>query len=367
MNALIMVTRSKCVGLATNGFASTSVNKDRILIQPPSNNLIQGLELDCSHWNEISSGLFFGSLKDGTIVQLYLTDTTNIGFLFLFFLIKLDFKINNSKFIELLFFLNYYHCKEKTKFSLKVIAKSTKPSSICSNRTGSLLFIGSSESDSILLGIKDSSKLGAGVAYTETELLSPSVKRRKGNNSDQLESAILLEEQLLYGEKLKNTNSSDKFLEPRVEIVFLSSLSSFGPVFNGMFCGSEDAIGFSSELTWEKADSNGNNNGLSPPLYSPAPAASAYIAAREAKDSLHVCSGVGMNSSLKRISSGLNTLKVANREFQGGVSIKSVQYPESSGKISSFIFISSEKTRALKYELFEGEKFHITEVNYYHL
>ena len=86
MNALIMVTRSKCVGLATNGFASTSVSKDRILIQPPLNNLKQGLELDCSHWNEISSGLFFGSLKDGTLVQLYLTDTTNIGFVFIYFL-----------------------------------------------------------------------------------------------------------------------------------------------------------------------------------------------------------------------------------------------------------------------------------------
>ena len=231
----------------------------------------------------------------------------------------------------------------KPQLSLNVIGHTIKATCIARNLQRNLLFLGSRETDAILLEISRCS-----MSSNSTSQL----KRRKfGSNDVQADE----EERELYGEplsvSLSNLKSSIRYFSYEFRVGDI--IPVFGPVLDGLFSTSDESFGVASELTRDKGP-------LSTAQYTLAPMAESYIASRQLKDSLYTCAGLGDHAGITNVISGLKTTKVATRDIEGATSIKSLTYGVGDQSIT-YVFISSDSSRILKYEM-NGEKLGITEV-----
>jgi hypothetical protein len=231
----------------------------------------------------------------------------------------------------------------KPQLSLNAIGHTIKATCIARSSQRNLIFLGSRETDAVLLEI----------SHCSTSLNSTSqLKRRKlaSNDADADE-----EERELYGELLSvsisNLKASVRFFSYEFRVVDV--IPVLGPVLDGLFSTSEESFGVVHELTRDKSS-------ISTTQYTPSPTAESYIASRELKDSFYTCAGLGDHAGLMNIISGLKTTKVATRDIEGATSIKSLTYGVGDQSIT-YVFISSDRSRILKYEM-NDDKLGITEV-----
>jgi hypothetical protein len=187
---------------------------------------------------------------------------------------------------------------------------------------------------------------------TSTHTLTPQMKRRKSVSPADLD--VEEEEKMLYGEPVAESLSSirSSVTHYRYDFKVTDTVSVFGPVLDSLFSSSDEGVGISDVLRSKSASSDVQ--------YIPAPTASSYIISRDLKDYFYACAGVGEQSGLINVISGLKTAKVAHRDIPGATSIKSVIYSGGDQPIS-YVFVSLDRSRVFKYEML-ADKLNITEV-----
>ena len=355
MNALLLVSQEAVIGTATCGFASATVSP-HIKLQPSK--LSEGLELDASRWIEADTRTLMGSLKDGRLLSVQLS-------------------ISKEALIQ------------EMRFETSLLASSVRCSCFCKSETMDLWFLGSRLSDCLLveavmqypdqsmgsavgLGSMGNSGSGSGgkSPYNGSGSVTPSAKRvrRMSNGSMSVETTggrveaadIDAEECDLYGTVLANRQpegavsrsralstlhtvggSSSGGSSSRSSVKYLLRVTDkipvLGPVIDGTFCGNEETIDQVDSIEW---------NRVGMPLRKVAPnPASAYIVDREAKDCLHLYTGLDEQSSVHRITRGVRVSKLASRSFPSATGVQSLQACEA----YSLLFVNfPEKSRVFQ-------------------
>ena len=339
MNAVLLVDQETVIGTATCGFASTTVSSH---IKLQRSKLSDGLELDASRWIEADNTTLVGSLKDGRLISIH-------------FLFESESHL------------------EEIKFEVALLASSIRSSCFCKSKTSDLWFLGSRLSDCLLieaiLQYTDYSSTSASSYPTDTKIdllhysghTTPAVKRVRrasyGSYSSAMETPgsssraehlanITAEEHDLYGDSLvlkqpdsslesgpgsraesakksmrlssssQLVSSSSSGINSPLQYVLrvVDSISVLGPVIDGTFCANEDTMDQMDRIEW-------NRVGMPLRKLSQNPA-SAYIVDREAKDSLHLYTGLDEQSGVHRITRGVRVSKLASRTFPGAISVQ---------------------------------------------
>jgi hypothetical protein len=128
LNAVLIVSQEAVSGIATCGFAGTTVSS-HIKLQPSK--LSEGLELDASRWIEADDQTLIGSLKDGSLFSVHLIPS-----------------------VESL--------NQDIRFDCKLMASSIKCSCFCKSESSNLWFLGSRLSDCILIEASMNLEAGSG-------------------------------------------------------------------------------------------------------------------------------------------------------------------------------------------------------------
>ena len=354
MNAIMLVTQECVTGAATCGFASATVSS-HIKLQPSK--LSEGLELDASRWIESDESGLVGSLKDGRLlsVQLHFSHELPV---------------------------------HGVRFDISLLATSIRCSCFCKSPTSDLWFLGSRLSDCLLIKVSkqhiDSYALEHSEVPTSSNdlgMTTPAAKRaRRGSFSAQVETPhingssssssskgagshldVEAEECELYGAPLKpflrelmrigsdtscvrsvpssssapssSGSSSSPALKYTLKVA--DTISVLGPVLDGIFCGNEESMDQAESVEW-------NRVGMPLRKIIPNPA-SAYIVDREARDSLHLYTGLDDQSGVYRITRGVKVSKLASRNFPGAIGALSLN---SSSNMYSLLFVNfTDKSR----------------------
>eukprot|EP01041_Mallomonas_annulata_P000480 gene480-899_t len=300
MNAFLIATQDNIIGIATNGFASTTVS-DQIRIQPWP--LSIGLELDASRWIDAGNGYVIGSLKDGTLLQI---------------------QIYNENIWKLI------------KFEPQIIAKSIRCSNLSISSSKNLWFMGSRFSDSLLIGVTWKGKSSfssdnmSNITSTpaSTSMSTPASKRQRRVSRCMTPEQESLQQQLLQ----------DPSPSLHCELVVEDMLPVLGPVLDGTFTGADESLGATEGLNWDKTKRSSDIWGTT--------AAAAYIAEREVKDSLQISVGADHQASLCRVTRGFRLAKIVSRDFSGATSVHSVYIPS---RAATLLFLSQYmRTRVLQ-------------------
>ena len=350
MNAVLLVSQEGVTGVSTCGFASTTVSS-HITLQPSK--LPTGLELDASRWIESDRGCLVGSLKDGRLMSV-------------------KFQTNESPVKDIF-------------FSVSLIASSIRCSCFCMNVSGNLWFLGSRLSDCLLISVTqppsgtldpshsiplDSMKLLTGPSSSAKRVKRMSFDHSSSSsNSDffcgddcsvAVRDNIDEEENSLYGKILNphlsnlnkigattngtrtstSTSSSalslynsdvgaESLLCTKYSLKVTDTIPVLGPVLDGMFCGNDESIDQLDKVEW-------NRVGMPLSKTMPNPA-SAYIVDREAKDSLHLYTGLDEESGIYRVARGIRVSKLASRNFPGATGVHCLP---ASNRLYSLLFIN---------------------------
>lgn len=358
MNAVMLVTQESVTGAATCGFASATVSS-HIKLQP--SRLSEGLELDASRWIESDESTLVGSLKDGRLLSVQLHFSRELPV-------------------------------HGVRFDISLLATSIRCSCFCKSRTSDLWFLGSRLSDCLLIKVSkqriDSSSLEHNEvpsSSNESIMTTPAAKRaRKGSFSAQYEAPhtngsisnsnsssnssskgtgwhpdIEAEECSLYGSPLKpllreltrlgsdtssvrsvpssssgsgsssSGSSSSSSSAVKYTLKVADTISVLGPVLDGIFCGNEESMDQMESVEWHRV-------GMPLRKIVPHPA-SAYIVDREARDSLHLYTGLDDQSGVYRITRGVKVSKLASRNFPGAIGALSLN---SSSNKYSLLFVN---------------------------
>ena len=332
MNAVLLVSQETVIGTATCGFASTTVSS-HIKLQPSK--LLDGLELDASRWIESDNTTLVGSLKDGRLISIHLLFQSE----------------------SLL---------QEVKFEVDLVAHSIQSSCFCKSETSNFWFLGSRLSDCLLIeAIMEYSEKNLPHVMTidasqNSANITPALKRlRRGSDSSYISvvdtpgsftradrlADIISEEQDLYGSplvpkqsvpyigsgigpgsssknmsllgngtsQLLNGFSTDHSSSLKYALRVVDTISVLGPVLDGTFCANDDTMDQMDRIEW-------NRVGMPLKKVVPNPA-SAYIVDREAKDSLHLYTGLDNQSGVHRITRGVRVSKLASRSFPGAISV----------------------------------------------
>lgn len=333
MNALIFISQNSVVGIATNGFASTTVSSD---IRLQSLELEEGFELDLSHWIKAGNNCLVGSLKDGRLISVNIYLPHELSF-------------NNAK------------------FDVSFLAKSIRATCICTSADKNLWFIGSRVADCLLLKVDskveiNSSDFSSISSSNSAVFATPNPKRQRSKLLSRSTSGssnvkdnyslstsipicsdigdIVNEEEFLYGSTLQNfgLNASVVLLN-RFKMEIVDTIKVLGPVSNGMFTGPDEVYDQIDKIEWRRGSKLVDKTAQT--------CASAYIVEREAKDSLQISAGRDQEASLYRINRGLRVSKLANRNFPGALSVHSL-YCSSYDNISVIFLSFTKKTRILR-------------------
>ena len=356
MNAVLLVSQEGVTGVSTCGFASTTVSS-HITLQPSK--LPTGLELDASRWIESDRGCLVGSLKDGRLMSV-------------------KFQTSESPVKDIF-------------FSVSLIASSIRCSCFCMNVSGKLWFLGSRLSDCLLISVTqppsgsldpshsiplDSMKLLTGTSSSAKRVKRMSFDHSSSSsNSDffcgddcsvAVRDNIDEEESNLYGKilnpHLSNLNKigaatngtrtltststpasssssalslynsdvgTESLLCTKYSLKVTDTIPVLGPVLDGMFCGNDESIDQLDRVEWDRVGMP-----LSKTMPNPA---SAYIVDREAKDSLHLYTGLDEESGIYRVARGIRVSKLASRNFPGATGVHCLP---ASNRLYSLLFIN---------------------------
>jgi hypothetical protein len=333
MNALIFISQNSVVGIAANGFASTTVSSD---IRLQSLELEEGFELDLSQWIQAGNNCLVGSLKDGRLISI------NIS-------LPLELSCNNAK------------------FDVSFLAKSIIASCICTSADKNIWFIGSRVADCLLLKVDskveiNSSDISSIATHSSSIFATPNQKRQRSRllsrgtsgssivkDNYSLSTSIPIsseigdaagEENFLYGSTLQNLGINESVvLVNRLKMEVIDTIKVLGPVLNGMFTGPDEVYDQIDKIEWRRGSKLVDKTSQT--------CASAYIVEREAKDSLQISAGLDEESSLYRINRGLRVSKLANRNFPGALSVHSL-YCSSYENVSVIFLSFTKKTRVLR-------------------
>ena len=320
MNALLIVSNQGSSGLATNGFAGTSV-APHIYLQ--SWDFSEGVELDGSLWLESGMNSCIASLKDGRLFSFELTG-----------LDQNDAILNVSK----------------IQFQYNIVCQTPRASSVCVSPSKDLWFLGSRLACCSLVKVKTKlysktstqfqndviktvldPSIVAGVLKQDPmdnseESGPPAKKARKGTKSrSKKESSTekteiaktktaLNEEEYLYGNNigqpaelsvLGSTVSTEGY-----ELVVADVINVMGTIIDAKFCKGDDT--FDSILTDSSIEWNKQGQRLDP---AKAGSAAAYIAERELKATLELSTGLEEQGGLTRVSQGIKFCKIAAKAF----------------------------------------------------
>ena len=338
----MLVCTQECVsGMATNGFAKLTVGAHIPLVSWP---LEKGIELHASKWQEAAPGTFVVCLEDGTLLLFRLESVAE------------DAVLGDS--------CIYYDVDvigksiEATCFSIFEV--NAKCGADLYNEKSMIWFIGSSVSDCVLLdvivtmkslpcentpwlmssnpsdnrgnsvyfeyGVDNSSSNGAptlirGLPSSSSSSAPPPLKRlrhetKSANESNEIDSAMSKidnEVSILYiGNSRQSNFAFERCLTyPEFKVSVADSIVVLGPILGGNFYGgNEDSLCSTKCVTWDRSASGVDSNGKKKS------SAAAYIADREARDTLEVSAGLGNRASLLRLSRGVHLSKLATRNFQ---------------------------------------------------
>eukprot|EP01038_Epipyxis_sp_PR26KG_P004206 gene4206-5980_t len=325
LSSILVVSQEYVCGIATNGFASSTVS-NRVRLEPWVNQE-EGLELDGSHWiydasNDFNLHNLIGCLKNGTIVR-----------------VGIQMAINGKL--------------THIKFEPEVLAISIMPSCFCSSFNGQYWFIGSRQADCLLFrvnrtvvndlnGINNSNG-----NQTVTFLSPPSKKQRrlsdatpnKDINSNK-NSEITVEELMLYAEEselslsysdLSVTSNFHSFYPKtktaypngniRYELMVIESVPVMGSVLHGLFTKSDDIFNNIFDIQ------EGRSYGSSSSNYS-SQAAASFIPEKDQKDIFQISAGLDDSASLYRVLTGIQLSKISSKTFMGALTILSLNLIE---------------------------------------
>ena len=322
-SAMLICGQDHVLAFAFSGFARQAVHKS-IKLRPAS--LKIGIDLDASRWVTVADGAsFLATLKTGVMLHVRL-------------LLPIEGNWSSAQ-----------HVVEQLGITSIASSLTYSPSS-------NLLFIGSRESDAVLLQLELSpmnvdtipnpkTALNAGGLSSIGTPAPPTKKARRISNkfedSSELMASFANDETFLYGASLPivptETLSSASY---QISFQVLDTVPVLGPVLTGIFSsGDTDIVDRSSEVDWERQ--------AAAPLNTPS--ALAYIVARETKHALIVSAGMGDQASLYRVSRGLRYSKLAARNFYGCQSISALRFQDSNLHKICFLFLSfAQRTRVMR-------------------
>ena len=378
MNAVLLVSQEAVTGVSTCGFASTTVSS-HISLQP--SRLPTGLELDASRWIESDRGCLVGSLKDGRLMSVkFLTpESPTKDIIFNVSLIAssircscfcrnlsgnlwfLGSRLSDCLLISVNQNLNQNQqqlgwtvdhnsalspdsmkpitgagpgtgtgtgagagapsAKRVRRASFDLTPSSSSSMELVSNEESSVSATGNiDEEENSLYGkilnphLSNLNKIGAAAngARTPTSSSTPS-----SSSSSALS---------LYN---SNAAAAESQLCTRYILKVTDTIPVLGPVLDGVFCGNEESMDQVDRVEW-------NRVGMPLSKSMPNPA-SAYIVDREAKDSLHLYTGLDEESGIYRIARGIRVSKLASRNFPGATG---VQCLPASNRTYSLLFIN---------------------------
>ena len=311
LSAVLMVGQERCLAFALNGFAALTVHKS-IRLKPAPPTLKTGVELDASRWCPIADGSsFLVGTKTGAILHVRFLPPAEGTW-------------------------------QDTHIVVEPVARGPVASCLCA--LGELVFLGSRDSDSLLLELFLQPVTFDAEALTRPNISTPSLSGKKprrtsaGKAEEDSEFSELCahEESLLYGAPLPPPEVS--LMSYAITLGTLDTLAALGPILHGQMSqasGSDELADRTDELDWGGRRRTHKES-----------SASAYIVPREAKNALYFTGGYGTGSSVYRISGGYRLDKLALRNFPGALYLATLSIPQAS---EAFLFVSFPKrTRVMR-------------------
>ena len=345
MNAILFANQHTITAIAMNGFVSTTVHSS-IKVLACTEGLSYGLELDASRWVEGSDLTYIGCLKGGELVMVQM---------------KLPSTLSLSA----------------AQFEVEVIAK-ISPSCSCfvASPSRDLWFIGSRQSDGYLMqvqieqtalvlvenGVSNRESTSAAVITSPAPTASArkARKSRFSTGADTAPTYVLPppvvktqemsdEELLLYGEVLP-------VVEPvpgacrggrKLTVKVVDSVSSLGPVLDGLFTTAEQEPSFDSvPLDWSSLKKQAQNGAHSTPSsHSPSVASASAVPDRESKDGLLLSTGLETDGALTRLSQGIRLSKMTGKDLPGALATFTLDEHTNDITHTLFILSSTDRTR----------------------
>lgn len=311
LSCVTLVHQHTCVALAANGFARHTSHK-ATRVKPSSDK--SGYELDASRWVEVAdNNSLVVVLKTGALLHLRL-------------ILPVEGSIT------------------ELAFKTEQIASSISASCLCYAADSRLLFLGSRESNAMLLSVDivpsilDMESIGKTVPnqtpYTTPIAAKKSAQKRLsiGKDDHELEGLCVAEEELLYGEALPLIASAGLSTSTyTISLTVTDTISVLGVALDGRFSHSDEWLDEVDSIDWQ---------GLKKTAYKE-PGTHAYIVHREARHALYVVAGLNDQASIYRVSRGLRYSKLSSRNFLGALSIC---------VYDTYLFISfQQRTRVMKY------------------
>lgn len=338
VNALLVVGQDVATGIATNGFASTTVHSSIKLSPWPHH---KGLELDASRWIETRPQdhvqALVGVAKDGKMVAVHLT------------VISTDECSGTAQLSSL-----------QIEFEADLLAMSVRPSSFCGSSCGRFWFIGSRVADGLLLSVTETQtpvtvnpkahmanlvgfnalKGDAGtsgdmasaspwpVASTLAVGGASSAKRPRrapripvDGSADMVDEEVALYSGPMFKRWVVTPNAGSigcTFYKYKFELEVADTVFVVGPVLSGSFTSADDSLEHTRALDWSDVAPAKEKNVIS---------ASAFVEPRKSKEALLLCTSLDQHSAISRVSNGLRMAKLTTSEMLAANSLLAIQSP----------------------------------------